>query len=175
MGAIGYGQDIYPTGSATAKDSVFDNTGTDLESTNAEDAIKEVDGKVEELSSNLSNLFTSSVTLFNGSIQGGSDITLSDNINKYRMISIIDSNADDEVSQIINAYYGSTSSYTAIIASIVDYNSTAGVMVLADIAFTSSDGTHYHCERSAQWNFDGNGIAYFSTNQSANIIIKGYV
>lgn len=134
-----------------------------------------VKGAISQLNSDLSNLFTSSVTLFNGSIQGGSNITLSDNINKYRMISIIDSNADNEASLIINVYYGSTSSYPAIIASIVDYNGTAGVMVLADIAFTSSDGTHYHCERSAQWNFDGNGIAYFSTNQSANIIIKGYV
>ena len=69
MGAIGYGQDIYPTGSATAKDSVFDNTGTDLESTNAEDAIKEVDGKVEELSSNLTLTFkiiTVTVTIENG-------------------------------------------------------------------------------------------------------------
>lgn len=52
MGAIAFNGDIYPNGSSTAKDSVFDNTGTDLESTNAEDAIKEVDGKVEELSSN---------------------------------------------------------------------------------------------------------------------------
>lgn len=136
---------------------------------------KTVPGAINEINTSLSNLFTSSVTLFNGSIQGGSDITLSDNINKYRMIVIIDDNADSEASQIINVYYGSTSSYLAIIASIVDYNGTAGVMILADIAFTSSDGTHYHCERSAQWNFDGNGIAYFSTNQSVNIIIKGYV
>ena len=58
MGAIAYKGEVYPNGSATAKDSVFDNTDTDLESTNAEDAIKEVDGKVEELSSNIFSIWT---------------------------------------------------------------------------------------------------------------------
>lgn len=133
-----------------------------------------VQTEISRIKSALTALFTDSTTLFDNTIQGGSNITLSDNINNYRAFALIDGNTDNEASQSINVKFGSASSYPAIIASIVDYNNTAGQMVMADIALTSSDGIHYHCERSAQWNFDGNGIAYFSTNQSTSIKIVGY-
>ncbi len=121
----------------------------------------------------LETLFTDSVTLYNGTFSGGDNITLSDSINNYRVFAIVDTNADSEGTQTINVYYKKTT-YPAIIASIIDYNNTGGVLVLADVALISSDGIHYHCERSVQWNLDGNGITYFSTDQSAPFTIIGY-
>lgn len=129
--------------------------------------------EIAETNNSLENYFTNATALFTGSIHGGTDITLEDNINNYHAFSIIDNNADNEATQSINVKYKSNT-YPSIIASIVDYNDTAGALVLADIALTTSDGVHYHCARSVQWNLDGNGISYFSTDQTTNITIMGY-
>lgn len=160
-----YNDVLYKATAAIAiGDTIVPNTN--CEATN-------VDTELTQLNSDLESLFTDSVTLYSGSFSGGDDITLSDNINNYKLFTIIDSNTDDEATQTINTRYKSAV-YPSIIASIVEYNNTGGVLVLADVALTSSDGIHYHCERSVQWNLDGNGIAYFSTNQSAPFRIVGY-
>lgn len=129
--------------------------------------------EIAQTNNDLENYFTSSAVLFTGSVHGGTDVTLDDNINNYHAFAIVDNNADNEATQSINVKYKSNT-YPSIVASIVDYNNTAGALVLADIALTSSDGIHYHCDRSVQWNLDGNGISYFSTDQTTDITIMGY-
>lgn len=122
----------------------------------------------------LDSLFTTGVQLYSGNIQVGSNITLSDNINNYRAYTLIDQNTDGESTQAVNVYFGSSASIPSIIVSIVEYNAAYTVMVLADIALTSSDGIHYSCVRSAQMNLGSNGVEYFSGNASTDIVIIGY-
>lgn len=135
---------------------------------------EDVQTVLDGINAGLSSLFTERTKLYDGTFSGGDDITLSDNINNYRVFSIVDANTDSEATQTINIRYGSTINFPTLTASIVDYNNTAGALVLADIALVPTDGTHYHCERSAQWNLDGNGVSYFSTDQSATFQIWGY-
>jgi hypothetical protein len=132
-----------------------------------------VEGALGGLTNEFKDLFTRAILLYSGSPSVGDSITLSDSINKYKYILIVDVNADSEASGSINTYYGSVSNYPAIIASIVDYNATYEVMVLADIAFVPVDATHYTLVRSAQMNISANGVAYFGKQETAALAIYG--
>ena len=166
-----YNNGDIPVGAVVVIASENNNDITALQVSYGESNVKdELDGIKEDLSV----MLTSVTQLYSGTFSGGDDIVLSDNINNYRMFSIVDANADNEGTQLMNTRYGSTSIFPAIIASIVNYNGAAGCMVLADVGLVSNDGIHYHCDRSAQWNLDGNGVTYFNPDQSASFTIYGY-
>ena len=134
-----------------------------------------IDAGFGSLNSKIDALYTQGVKLFEGQISAGSNITLNQNINNFKLYAIMDANADNESTQDINPLYGDASSFPALIASVVDYSSGADVMVLSDIALVSSDGIQYTCVRSAQVNLNSTGVAHYSNNQARTITIWAYV
>ena len=118
-----------------------------------------------------------SVILFSGNITAGDDITLSEYINHFKFLYIIDGNALEEGQLLMNSLYGNTTGRGGTItAGLTAYVSsvTPPIMTVSDIALTNTDGIHYHVERNAQINISSTGIEYFSATRTSSLIIRGY-
>lgn len=79
MGAITHQGEVLQGLPADASQVNFNKTGTDLESTQTENAIKEVNGKVNAIGRNTDL----------GNVQGSGTITLADSVKNYRFVQIL--------------------------------------------------------------------------------------